>query len=297
MELNLAVTIFIGALGLVLGSFAGAQVWRLRARQLIEDKTAKEPYDEKEYKRLARLSAHKGRDDRSRCLSCGHQLAWHDLIPLVSWLRTRGKCGYCRARIGYFEPLIELGVSLLFITSYLVWQPTLAEPLVLVQFALWLVSGVMLTILFAYDAKWFLLPDRIIFPLIGVSLVYAVLVMGQSSDIASSLASLAGAVLIFSGLYLVLWLVSSGRWIGFGDVKLGLALGLLLGKWELALLALFLANFIGVLIVLPGLITKKLSRTTQVPFGPMMIAGFVIAALFGSHIISWYLSASMMLVL
>jgi leader peptidase (prepilin peptidase)/N-methyltransferase len=157
----------------------------------------------------------------------------------------------------------------------------------------------MLVILFVYDSKWFLLPDKVVYPLIGASLFYAVLtvMLSESGITVATAASLLGSVLIFSGLYLVLWMVSSGRWIGFGDVKLGLALGLLLGRWELALLALFLANFIGCLIVIPGLLAKKLTRTTQVPFGPMMIMGFLIAALWGSEIISWYLSVSISLVL
>lgn len=297
MEIYLLITIVLGLLGLILGSFAGAQVWRLRARQLYEDKVAGEDYDKKEYKQLNQLTKRKSREDRSQCLHCGHQLAWYDLFPLVSWLSTRGRCRYCKAQIGSFEPLIELGVAAFFVISYLVWQPSSDDVAGLVQFILWLIAGVMLAILFAYDYKWFLLPDRITYPLIAVAVAYAGIELSQSSDLVLGLVSLAGSVFIFSGLYLVLWLVSSGRWIGFGDVKLGLLLGLLLGKWELALLALFLANLIGCIIVIPGLLTKKLTRTTHVPFGPMMIGGFLIAALWGSAIIDWYLSASMMLVL
>lgn len=297
MELSLVINIILGFLGLCFGSFAGAQVWRLRAWQLVEDKTTGEEYDKKEYKRLNELTKYVGAKDRSRCLSCKHTLAWYDLLPLVSWTSTGGRCRYCRASIGIFEPLMELGVAVFFVVSYLVWQPPLNEPLVVAQFGLWLIAGVMLAILFAYDYKWFLLPDKIAYPLIGVSIFYAIFTIATSDDVATALISMAGSILIFSGLYLVLWLVSSGRWIGFGDVKLGLILGLLLGKWDLALMALFLANLIGVLIVLPGLLTKKLTRTTQVPFGPMMIAGFVIAALWGGQIIDWYLSTSMMLVL
>lgn len=297
MELQIVIGGALGFLGLCLGSFAGAQVWRLRARQLAEDKKAGEPYDKKEYKQLAQLRVHTGVDDRSRCLSCHHQLAWYDLIPLVSWVSTGGKCRYCRVGIGFFEPLIELSTAALFVLAYNTWQPMLTQPVLLTQFILWLIAIVMLVILSAYDLKWFLLPDKIIYPLIGVSILYAVLSLSQTSNMADSLVSLGGAVLIFSGIYLILWLVSSGQWIGFGDVKLGLVLGLLLGKWELALLALFLANLIGCLIVIPGLLTKKLTRTTQVPFGPMMIAGFFIAAQWGGHIIDWYLSVTMSLVL
>lgn len=287
----------LAAIGLVCGSFAGAQVWRLRARQLVEDKAAGEDYDKKEYKQLVELTKHRGRNDRSRCLNCHHILHWYDLFPLVSWLSTRGRCRYCNHSIGWFEPLMELGVSLYFVLSFLLWPSLLSEPFEIARFALWLVAGVQLAILFGYDAKWFLLPDRVVFPLIAVAAIYALLGLTHAPNIPEAIFSLLGSIGILSGIYLSLWLLSKGRWIGFGDVKLGVALGLLLGRWELAFLALFLANLIGCLIVIPGLISKRFSRTTRVPFGPMLIAGFFITALWGDTIIGWYLSTSLMLML
>lgn len=295
--MTITVSTILTLFGLVFGSFAGAQVWRLRAKQLIEDKKAGEPYDKKEYKTLAQLRSAKLKDDRSQCLSCGYVLRWYDLIPLVSWLSQGGKCRYCHKRIGSFEPLIELGTAAYFVFSFVIWQQSLNSGLEITQFVLWLIAGVMLVILFAYDSKWFLLPDRIVFPLIISALLYAGVEIIQSPDMLGASLSTAGAIAILSGIYFVLWLVSKGMWIGFGDVKLGIALGLLLGKWELAFLALFLANLIGCLIVLPGLATKKLSRNTRIPFGPMLIAGFFISALWGQAIIDWYLSTTATLML
>lgn len=291
--------IVLGFVGLCFGSFAGAQVWRLRAWQLAIDRAEGEDYDKNEYKQLTKLTKHKGVDDRSRCLSCAHQLAWYDLLPLVSWLSTRGRCRYCKQKIGIFEPLIEIGTAIFFVTSYLVWPVDIFEPLAAIQFALWLVSGVMLAILFAYDAKWFLLPNRVVFPLIAVSAVYSALnLVGlEPSAIGPAIVSVGASVAILSGLYLAIWFVSKGQWIGFGDVKLGLALGLLLGQWELAFLALFVANLIGCIIVLPGIITRKLTRTTQVPFGPMLVLGFLVAAWWGQPIIGWYLSMTITLMI
>lgn len=284
-------------LGLVFGSFAGAQVWRLRARQLVEDRAAGEPYNEREYKQLVSLTKPKLKDDHSRCLACGHRLRWYDLIPLFSWLSTRGKCRYCHHPIGFFEPFMELGVAGYFVLSLIFWPIPLTSSFEIIQFMLWLGAGVMLVILFAYDTKWFLLPDRIVFPLIAVAVFFASIEIFQSNNMLEAIFSVVGAIAILSGIYLVLWLISKGKWIGFGDVKLGIALGLLLGYWELAFLALFLANLIGCLIVLPGLITKKLSRTTRIPFGPMLIAGFLISALWGRAIIDWYLSSTTTLML
>lgn len=277
-------------LGLCLGSFAGATVWRLRARQLVEDKVDGEEIDKKEYKKLLPLTKTTLTTDRSRCLHCGHVLHWYDLLPLFSWLSTGGKCRYCHHQIGWFEPLIELSMAFLFIGSYLLWPVTIDAPLVIAMFVVWLIVVVLLVILFAYDLKWFILPNRIIFPLIALSAAFAGLSLIDSPDLVASLSSLAGAVVILSGLYLLLWLLSKGQWIGFGDVKLGLALALLLGDWQLALLALFLANAIGCIIVLPGMVMGKVTRTTRIPFGPLLIIGGLLAGLIGSQIIEQYLA-------
>lgn len=287
---ELLIYIGLGLLGLTFGSFAAAKVWRLRAQQLVEDKAEGEEYDKKEYQRLIVLTKHTGIDDRSRCLSCEHQLSWYDLLPLASWLSTRGKCRYCHAPIGRFEPLMELGVAAFFVVSYALWPSELTTVVSMMQFGLWLVAGVMMAILFAYDLKWFLLPSRVMMPLIAVSVVTAALTIAQASDIWSALLSLVGALLILSGLYFVLNLISKGKWIGFGDVYLGLVLALLLSDWQLAFVTLFAANLIGCIVVIPGLITGKLSRTTPVPFGPMMIAGFLLAFFYGQTLITWYLS-------
>lgn len=276
--------------GLCMGSFAGAQVWRLRARQLKSDKADGEKVDAKEYKHLQPLTESTLASDRSRCLHCGHTLAWYDLLPLVSWASTRGKCRYCHEKIGWFEPLMELGVALFFVGSYLLWPLELHTTLQASEFIAWLIAGVLLAILFAYDLRWFLLPNAVVFPLIAVAAILAGLRLAATFDLSDALLNLFIAVVLLSGLYLALWFASKGKWIGFGDVKLGLALALLLGDWQLAFITLFAANLIGCLIVIPGLVSGKMTRGTRVPFGPLLIAGCVIAMLLGERILSWYFS-------
>lgn len=294
MEITAFGYVAAALLGLALGSFSGAQVWRLRARQLIQDKKDGEEYDKSELKRLGPLAKAKASEDRSRCLYCNHTLAWYDLIPLVSWLSTGGKCRYCKKPIGKFEPLIELGTAVLFVTFFHYWV-TLYPDGAWLGLAFWGIMLTMFVILFAYDLKWFLLPDVVMLPLIGLAAVYAVFAIVTADAPLTLALNTLGAVLILSGLYLGLWLLSKGMWVGFGDVKLGLALGLLLMDWQLALLTLLLANLIGTLIVLPGLITKKLSRQTHVPFGPFLILGFFISLFWGAGIIAWYSELSMAL--
>lgn len=281
----------LAVLGLAMGSFAGATVWRLRAIQLKQEKKAGEKVNEKEYKTLSPLTKTSVISDRSRCLHCEHVLKWYDLIPLVSWVSTGGKCRYCKKFIGWFEPVIEIGTALLFVASYIFWPESLVATHEVAAFGLWLVASVLLIILFAYDLKWFLLPNYVIFPLIGVGVFMAFLNLLTTPQVLDTIINLILSVGILSGLYLLLWLYSKGAWIGFGDVKLGLALALILGQWQLAFLALFLANIIGCLIVLPGMLSGKITRKTRVPFGPLLIAGSVIAMLFGHTIINWYFMA------
>ncbi len=286
---ELWVSIALAVFGAAFGSFAAAQVWRLRAIQLAADKKAKEPYDHKEYNRLKKLLGKNVVHDRSQCLSCGYVLKWYDLIPVVSWLSLGGKCRQCRAPIGWFELGMEVGLALFFVLSYLWWPGGLASGLAITHLLIWLAAGVVLAMLFAYDAKWFLLPDRltILLALFGVAIV--ILSALQSGNPIGTVLTALGAVAILSGLYAVIYVVSKGQWIGFGDVKLGVGLGLILVDWQLAAVALFLANFIGCLVVIPLMAIKKLSRSSHVPFGPLLIAGTVLAWFIGWPIITTYL--------
>lgn len=275
--------------GACLGSFAGASVWRLRARQLQYEKDHKEPYDHTEYGRLKKLLSRSVLNDRSQCLSCKRALRWYELVPVVSWLAQRGRCRGCKEPIGRFELLVELGMIAFFVLSYAFWPGGFTTGVDVAQFIVWLLAGVAMAILFAYDAKWFLLPDSAV---IGL----AVLGVGMTSLVAAESASVGGTVLsslvsvgILGGLYAALFAVSRGQWVGFGDVKLGAALGLLLADWKLALVGLFLANLIGCIVVIPGMAAKKLTRTSRIPFGPLLIAGAVLSWFIGHGMLDWYL--------
>lgn len=277
--------------GLVMGSFAGAAVWRLRARQLIDDKSHGERVDTTELNRLKKLTKSSIADDRSQCLSCDYKLKWYDMVPVISWLALRGRCRNCRKPIGFMEPLLELGIAAFFVLSFAFWPYQTDSGLEVAMLIIWLAAGVGLAVLFAYDSKWFILPDRVNFTVIGLGVVYATLVVIGASDKLTAVMSIVGSILILSGLYLALYLVSRGRWIGFGDIKLGLGLALLLADWRLAFIALFAANLVGCLVVIPGLISGKLKRNTHVPFGPLLIVGLVIAQLSGGYIVSMYFSS------
>lgn len=285
----------LAVLGSVFGSFAGAQVWRLRARQLAEDKKAGEPYDKVEYKRLKALAGRSQSKDRSECLSCGHTLAWQDMLPIFSWLSLRGRCRYCKKPIGKFEITMEIITAVLFATSYLLWPFGFGGVAQLGLFALWLVIVVALVILSAYDFKWQLLPDVVNYSFIALALVFLVYRLALL-PVQFDLLSIAGSVCILSGIYAVLYMISKGAWIGFGDIKLGLGLGLLLGNWSLAFFALFLANLIGVVLVMPGLLMRSLDGKSRIAFGPLLIIGTLLSFWFGKYFIDWLLGQGMLFI-
>jgi len=284
------VYLILSLTGLCLGSFAGASVWRLRARQLEEDKKAGENFDQKEYSKLKKLNNKSITQDHSQCLNCSYKLKWYDMIPVLSWVTLGGKCRKCRKPIGINELLVEIFVAAFFVSSYIFWPFGLCGGgLEMLRFVIWLLAGVGLAILFIYDKKWSLLPDFVNFTVIGLGLTNAIIVIILSVNKLDTIYNILGSILILSGLYYMLFVISKGRWIGFGDIKLGLGLGLLLSDWKLAFIALFAANLIGCLVIIPGMITHKLKRTSHVPFGPLLIIGTLIAMLFGQLLIDFYL--------
>lgn len=293
METSFIIAIVLAVAGLAFGSFAGASVWRLRAAQLKADIENGEKVSARDKREIAKLSNKPVHTDRSVCLHCGHTLAWYDLIPLASWLMLGGKCRYCKKPIGWYEPLMEIGLAVFFVASYIFWPTQLETWAAAAQFGIWLVAGVGLVILFAYDAKWYLLPNVIVFPLIGLGIVNAAIVIATSNFEFAVINSVLFGCVILSGLYYVIYIFSRHRWVGFGDVKLALALALLLSDWQLAIIALFLANLAGTIIFLPYMITGKLDRQAHVPFGPLLIIGTFIAGLFGHPILDWYLGITL----
>lgn len=287
MDILLIVT--LGVLGALLGSFAAAQVWRLRARQLVEDERDGEPVNRSELQRLRGLQrpAHR---DRSECLYCHHQLAWFDLVPILSWLWLRGKCRYCGKRIGYMEITAEIGLAFVFILSYLAWPYPLQSTLQIAVFVVWLIACTLGAMLLMYDAKWSLLPFGINCTLIAIAALFVALQL--FAGIPLNIASIAGAVALLGGLYLLFSLLG---WVGMGDGILGIGLGLFLGDWQLAFLTLFLANLLGCLMLLPLYVQKKLHRKVKIPFGPFLIIAAFISFLYGKTIILAVFGASSLL--
>lgn len=261
-------------LGLVFGSFVNAWVWRVHEQSRSKRKRADK-----------RFSVAQG---RSMCPHCQHELAAKDLVPVLSWLWLRGKCRYCGAKISVQYPMVELFAAVLFVLSYLVWPYELDVLgwFGLGLFGVFIIFALALTV---YDLRWFLLPNRMVFPLIGVAIIYVVVQAAAQGNASVLWASVFGGALIF-GVFWALFQVSQGKWIGGGDVKIAIALGLFAGGGVEALLVIFFASLIGTIVSLPVLMTGKQGFGRQVPFGPYLLTATVFVVLFSERIMDWYQS-------
>lgn len=209
---------------------------------------------------------------RSACPHCQHTLQVIDLIPVLSWVFLMGKCRYCKGRIPFSHLLTEIGTGLIFLAIY-AWMPIVQVPFLLLMSCL-------LILIFLYDLKHSIVLDRIIYPAILLALGFA----WWQGDILFALMSGAGAALFF----FLLWFFSHGKAMGFGDVKIALMMGFLLGFPNIVV-ALFLAFTIGAIIGVGAIIAKKKGMKSEVPFGPFLVTGTLIALLFGSQIINFFM--------
>jgi prepilin signal peptidase PulO-like enzyme (type II secretory pathway) len=263
------IIVFLGFLGLILGSFVNALVWRVYRQEKSRSK---------------KLSITKG---RSMCPECRHELAAKDLVPIFSWLSLKGKCRYCKKAISYQYPLVELGTALLFGASY-IWWPVAFNTTQQAVFGLWLIILIGLMALLVYDLRWLLLPNRMIYPLSVIAVVQALVIVVTSPKPITGLVNASLAVLIGGGIFYVLFQISGGKWIGGGDVRLGWLLGLLVATPARSVLYIFIASLLGTIVSLPLLFVSKLKRDSVIPFGPFLIVGAIIVVLFGQNMIDWY---------
>lgn len=259
-------------LGLGLGSFVNALVWRVHMQSKKAHKDDKD------------LSIIKG---RSICPHCKHKLASRDLIPVLSWVTLRGACRYCKKPISSQYPLVELATAALFLVSYYFWPFPVEGDQALI-FSVWLVLLTGLMALVVFDFRWKLLPNRIMYPLGYIAGLFALLNIYYSPDRAGTFIGIVLGVVFGGGIFYLLYQVSKGKWIGGGDVRLGWLLGAIVGSPSKSILFIFLAALMGTLVSVPLMANKRLSRHSTIPFGPFLIAGAFIAVLFGSKMLHWY---------
>lgn len=235
--------------GLAIGSFGNAVIYRLRVG----------------------TSPFRG---RSRCPHCKHELSAADLIPIISFLWLRGRCRYCGKPISWQYPLVELVMGL--IALIMVVRFGLS-----VQSAVGTILSAFLLVIFVYDLRHQLILDRVSIPALVAALIGSLVLGRQLSSIALGLAS--GA-----GFFLVQYVLSKGRWIGGGDIRLGGVLGAGLG-WPLVVVCLVLAYLSGAVVAAGLIAIKKKSWSSLIPFGTFLSAAGVVTFLWGGDLLAWYL--------
>ncbi len=265
-------------LGLVFGSFVNAWVWRL-CQKLDKDGNSKK-LSKKKKQELSIVTA------RSMCPTCKHVLGAKDLVPLFSWLTLKGGCRYCKAKISRQYPAVELLTAVLFVFSGVFWN--FDSNLAYVSLASWLAIITIFMALSVYDFKYMLLPDKMMIFLVPLSAIFASIgFINSDKSLISYTLQLLLSVFIAGGIFYILYVISLGKWIGGGDVKLGLLIGVVLSSALMSVLMLFIASVTGVIASI--VVNKGFNKKAKIPFGPFLMIGTYITVLFGAEIIDWYI--------
>lgn len=243
-------SVFIFILGLIIGSFLNVIIYRLPKNKSIISPP-------------------------SHCPACGTWLKPFDLVPILSFLLSRGKCRYCGVKISWQYPVVELLTGLLFLSIYVKYGIGSNSIVFLVLVSL-------LIIISFIDLKYKIIPNKITYPGMIAGLLI-VLIFNHLSF----MSALLGLIIPGGSLLLIALLFKKG--MGMGDVKLVAMIGTFIG-WKYTLLGLFLGSLIGLLISIILIILGKAGRKTQIPFGPYISIGTLIIILWGEKIISFYLN-------
>ena len=266
-----------GIFGLLIGSFLNVVItrlpvmmmrqWRAEAREALE----LEAEDTPRFNLLV---------PASRCPGCDTPIKWHDNLPILGWLKRRGRCASCNTRISAQYPLVELAGGALGASIALIYG--------LEAQSLWIFGACLtLLVLSVIDFRTQLLPDAITLPLLWAGLAYQLLF--QPLMLPSAVIGAMAGYLVLWSFYWLFKLITGKEGMGYGDFKLLAALGAWLGWQWLPLLLILSAGLGAILGILLQLLVPRL-RGAPMPFGPYLAVAGWIALLFGTPLMSLYLS-------
>ena len=249
------ILIFIFIFGLIIGSFLNCLIYRLHENKSMMG--------------------------RSFCPKCKKQIAWYDNIPILSFLFLNGKCRYCKQKISWQYLLVEFITGILFVIAFIIEFSVFQNQNILMLFRSWFIISVMIVV-FIYDLKWYLILDIITLPASLILLIWN-LYLGMNWQ------NMLISVIIGIGFFLSQFLISRGKWIGGGDIRLGMLMGLSL-NWPMILVAIILAYFIGSVIGILLILFKKKKFGSKIPLGIFLSTATVITLFWGDIILDWYLN-------
>lgn len=229
---------------------------------------------------------------RSHCESCKKPIKWFDNIPLFSFMLLGGKCRYCHDPLSISHPTVEGLMGLLFVWWYAVgffFFKLTQAPFVFLQPIFWLLVAILLFVIFLIDYRYLIIPDVPVFFLSGLVIFYriALVLSGimQVNDLLWTIIATASVIVFFW----CLWFFTKGKGFGFGDIKLALPLGLLVG-WP-GITVWILSSFsLGAVIGIILLACRKAKFGQPIPFGPFLILGALISLIWGDRLIGWYVT-------
>jgi leader peptidase (prepilin peptidase) / N-methyltransferase len=250
---TVASAVFLGVMGLIVGSFLNVCIYRLPRQQSVNW-------------------------PGSRCTGCGRQLSWYENIPVVSWLALRGRCRTCDERISVMYPLVELITGALFVAGYLIYGWT-------ALLAVRLAFACAMVVLFAIDLRHHILPNVITVPGIVIGFVLSLLLPAPGWT-SSLIGLIAGGGVLFA-IAEAYYRLRGVEGLGMGDVKMLAMIGAFLG-WPLMLVTLVLASFAGSVIGVAMIASGRGGMKAALPFGTFLAVGALTAAVWGDAIVDWY---------
>lgn len=240
--------------GLIVGSFLNSLIWRLQAGESF--------------------------GGRSFCPHCREKIHWYDNVPVLSFLLLSGRCRYCKKKISWQYPLVEISTALLFVLAYLQVQNNLFDINYLLLARNWLAIAIMI-IVFVYDFRWQLVSLVIVIPAIVLFIAFNLFLSFIWWQIL-----LAGLALSF--FFFAQYIITKKKGIGEGDIWLGALAGVLLVKFDLIFVMVFLTYVIGSIVALTLLLFGKKKWGEKLPLGVFISIATVLTMLYGTTISQWY---------
>lgn len=253
-QLELFFYFFIFVFGLMIGSFLNCLIWRLYKEETVMG--------------------------RSYCPKCGQELKWYDNIPVLSFIFLGAKCRFCKEKISWQYPLVELIGGLLFVFSYYL---ALKNDFTFLELFFYFFVISLAIIIFVFDLRWYLIP-------LSTVIAGALIVIALNIFFGASILSILTTMLVGASFFGVQYLVTRGKGIGEGDIWLGALFGAIFPDLKILILTIFITYIIGGFVAIILLVFKLKEVGSKLPLGIFLSVALIVSLFFGQSIVDWYFS-------